>query len=160
VDLKEKTVKTLEFAGLTPPTPAPRAPSFPNSRTMNVETARVSPGKTLTLDVRVPLEKGYRLNTDVPMPYLVETPGKPGFLSRDLPPTGGKVDPPSDSFSVDVPLAQRAPTGETFELKLSVSSFVCNEGSSICLVKSYVWNIPVEVASGGSTHIKLGAPAK
>jgi DNA-binding beta-propeller fold protein YncE len=160
VDLKEKTVKTVEFAGLAPPAPAPRVPTFATPRTYTLPTAKVAAGKALTLDVKVPLEKGFKLNTDVPMPYLVEAPGKPDLLSRELPPTGGKVAPPSDSFSVEVPLAQRAPTGETFDLKLSVSSFVCNEGSSICLVKSYVWNIPVEVTSDGSTHIKVAGTAK
>ena len=44
-------------------------------------------------------------------------------------------------------------------LKLSLAVFVCNEGSNLYHVQSYVWTIPVSVAGTGSAHIALTAAA-
>jgi thiol-disulfide isomerase/thioredoxin len=160
VDLNERTVRTLELAGLTPPAPQPRTPSFPNAQTIEVAAVKVAPGSSLTLDVKVPLAAGFKVNADAPMPYLVETPGKSGLLSDALPSTSGKITPPSPAFSVEVPLARAAVAGDAFALKLSVATFVCNEGSNLCQVKSFVWNIPVKVERDGSGHVSLAAKGK
>jgi thiol-disulfide isomerase/thioredoxin len=156
VDLKERRVRTLVIDGLTPPAPKPRTPSFPNAQAVPVGPVQVAPGGSITLDVTVPLAAKSKLNTDAPMPYLLETPGKTGLLSADLPASGGKVSPPSQTFSVDVPLAKSVSAGDAFDLKLSAAAFVCNEGSGLCLIKSYVWTIPVHVASNASDpHVAL-----
>jgi thiol-disulfide isomerase/thioredoxin len=155
IDLKAKTVKTLELEGLSPPSPSPRAPSFPNAQAIHVPAVKVAPGATITLDVTVPLASGFKLNAEAPMPYLIETPDKTGLLSSDLPANGGKVSPPAPRFSVNVPLARPAAAGDSFNLKLSLAAFVCNEGSNLCQVKSFVWTIPVTVASNGSAHVTL-----
>ena len=155
VDLKEKTVQTLDLAGLKPPSPAPRAPSFPNAVAYSAPAAQVGPGAAITLDVTLPLAKGVKVNPGAPMPYLLETPGKTGLLSDQVPATGGKVSPPSQNFTIAVPLARAAAAGDTFELKLSLAAFVCNEGSNVCMIKSYVWNIPVSVAGAGDGRIAL-----
>jgi DNA-binding beta-propeller fold protein YncE len=159
VDLKEKTVKTLELTGLTPPAPQPRVPSFPNVQTFNLAAVQLAPGESLTLAVTVPLEAGFKVNPDVPMPYLVETPGKSGLLSSELPPTGGKVDKPSPRFSVKVPLTRPAASGDQFDLRFSLSTFVCNDKSSLCTVRSFVWNVPVTIADGGSSELTLSGKA-
>jgi thiol-disulfide isomerase/thioredoxin len=155
VDLKEKTAHTLELAGLKPPVPAPRAPSFPNALALNAPKATVGPGKTITLDVTLPLEKGVKVNAEAPMPYLIETPGKSGILADTVLPTGGKLEPPSAKFSVSFDLARPPAVGDVFDLKFSLSAFVCNEGSNVCLIKSYVWTVPVSVSAGGGSHIAL-----
>jgi thiol-disulfide isomerase/thioredoxin len=155
IDLKERRVRTLEIDGLTPPAPKPRTPSFPNAQATQVAPVQVAPGGSITLDVTVPLAAKSKLNTDAPMPYLLETPGKTGLLSADLP-ASGKVSPPSQTFSVNVPLAKSVSAGDAFDLKLSAAAFVCNEGSGLCLIKSYVWTIPVHVASNASDpHVAL-----
>ena len=35
-----------------------------------------------------------------------------------------------------------------------------NENSNVCMVKNYVWNIPVTIASGGAKSISVGVAAK
>jgi thiol-disulfide isomerase/thioredoxin len=155
VDLKEKTAQTLELGGLKPPAPAPRAPSFPNAVALSVPKVTIGSARTITLDVTLPLEKGVKVNPAAPMPYLIETPGKSGILAGNVPPTGSKLEPPSATFSLPVGLARPPAVGEAFDLKLSLAAFVCNEGSNVCLIKSYVWTVPVAVASGGGSHIAL-----
>ncbi len=153
-------MQTLELAGLKPPAPALRTPSFPNALAINVPAVKVGPGSTITLEVSLPLEKGVKVNPDAPMPYLIETPGKTGLLSDQLPVTGGKVAPPSSNFSLAVPLAKPASAGDAFDLKLSLAAFVCNEGSNLCQIKSFVWSIPVSIARTGEARIALSASAK
>ena len=66
------------------------------------EPVRVAPGKEFTLSLAPVLEKGYDLNTQASMTYLVETPDKPGALSAQNPTTGGRIDPPALPFTVTV----------------------------------------------------------
>jgi len=161
VDLKEKTVKTLDFSGLAPPTPPRRTPTFPNAKVIDLaEAAEVAPMEkdTLTIDVTLPIDAGMKLNTDVAMPYLVETPEKTGILAEEA--TGGqKLRDPAPRVSIKVPLAKPAKPGDAFPLKLSLATFVCNENSNVCMVKNYVWNVPVKIVSDGARTISLGAAA-
>jgi thiol-disulfide isomerase/thioredoxin len=157
VDLKDLGVTTLELSGLKPPSPPARAPSFPNATVVNVPPVAVAPGASITLDVTVPLPAGYKLNTDVPMPYLVETPEKSGLLAESVSPTGQKLETPSPKFTIKVNLAHPAKPGASIPLKLSLSAFVCNEGSNFCTIKSYVWNIPIKIAEGGKDRVTLAA---
>ena len=159
VDLKEKTVQTLALDGLKPPAPVHTTPAFPNSLALSVPEATVRPGALITLDVTLPLEKGVKANPDAPMPYLIETPGKTGLLSDQISATGGTVSHPSQKLTIGVPLAKPVAAGDTFALKLSLESFVCNEGSNLYHVQSYVWTVPVRVASTGSSHITLTGSA-
>jgi thiol-disulfide isomerase/thioredoxin/sugar lactone lactonase YvrE len=155
VDLNALTVTTLYPGGLKPPAHPTRAPSFPNVSVVNVPTVKVAPGKKITLDVTIHLATGFKLNTDAPMPYLVETPEKSGVLADSVSPTGQKLKSPKPKFTIDVPLAEPAKLGQLIPLKLSLSVFVCNEGSSLCQVKSYVWNIPITFAEGGKERVVL-----
>jgi DNA-binding beta-propeller fold protein YncE len=157
VDLKEKTVRTLEIAGLTPPSPATRAPSFPNAQIIAVPAAKVAPSRSLTLDVNLPLAPEFKVNADAPMPYLVETSGAAGRLADEPPIGGGKISPPKRKFPVTISLATPLSAGDKFDLKFSVSAFVCNEGSNLCQVKSYIWTVPVRVAGDGEPQVVLPA---
>src|SRR5262249_4543195 len=49
VDLETLKVKTLSLTGLSAPRLAPRPPSFPNARTINVAAVQVPPGKMITV---------------------------------------------------------------------------------------------------------------
>jgi hypothetical protein len=91
------------------------------------------------------------------MPYLIETPGEEAILSRDLVATVRNVDPPAQKFSVDVPLAQPSSEGGAVNLKLSVQAFACNEGSSLCKVFNFVYNVPITFEEGGLTEVRLGS---
>ena len=160
IDLKAQTVKTLDLGALKPPSPPARAPTFPNATVVNVPPVTVSPGPSLTLDVTIPLATGYKLNTDVPMPYLVETPEKSGLLAESVSPTGQKLEAPKPRFTIQIDLARPARPGDLIPLKLSLSAFVCNEGSSFCTVKSFVWNVPIRVADGGKDKVTLAAATR
>jgi hypothetical protein len=160
VDLKEKTARTLEFDGLKPPPTEPVPPSFPGAVAIAVQATKVGPGKALVLDVQLPLETGVKTSTAGSMPYLIETPGRTGLLSGELPPRGGKVAPTAARFSVAVPLARPISAGDGFELKLSVSATLATEGSNVFALKSYVWTIPVQVVRSGPSHIALSGAAR
>jgi hypothetical protein len=158
VDLKTQAVKTLTLEGLTPPHLAPLPPSFPNKRVIDVATAEASPGQSIVLDVVVPLAKGFKLNEEVPLTYLVETPKKTRALGPEVLPEGQKIKPPATKFTITVPLAEPAATGDKLDLRLSLQTFVCSESSSLCQIKSYVWNIPVAFTdSPAPEHVKLSA---
>jgi DNA-binding beta-propeller fold protein YncE len=151
VDLKTQAVKTLALEGLTAPKLAPRPPSFPNAKVIEVAKAKVSPGSTIPLAVSIALPKGYKLNEDVPLTYLAETPEKSGLLSSEVLPEGNKVKPPVPKFTIHVPLAKPAASGEKIKLHLSLQTFVCSDTSNLCAIKSYVWNVPVEFSDEAST---------
>ncbi len=57
------------------------------------------------LDVAIPLAKGFKLNEEVPLTYLVETPEKSGMLGPEVPSQGQKIKPPAQKFTITVPLA-------------------------------------------------------
>ena len=76
------------------------------------------------------------------MAYLVETPGKTGLLADRCGPTASGSSRRTRSRSRsrwprpprrrhDRPAASRC------------SAFVCSEASSVCMIKSFVWNVPV-----------------
>src|SRR5207248_3588604 len=116
VDLKTEKVRTLDLASLSPPRLAARAPSFPNARVIKVPSVEAPAGDSITLEISIPLPKGFKLNEEAPMPYLVETPGQSGILGPDLPPEGGRVKPPATEFPIKVPLAKAAAAGDALEL--------------------------------------------
>jgi thiol-disulfide isomerase/thioredoxin len=153
IDTKTKAVRTLKLDGVAAPKPPRRPPTFPNAVALSAPAAKVQPGESFGLDVSLALPEGYKINPDAPMPYLVETPGRTDVLGPGAPPSGGRVGPPATSFRVEVPLAQPAKAGETLEVKLSVSAFLCRE--SLCEIHSYVWTVPVTFAEGGGEAVAL-----
>lgn len=163
-DLASGTVTTLQLADLSGPKPAARKPSFPNATVENVAPVSVAPGKEFSIDVAIALPKGYKMSPDAPMPYLVETPDQPGVLAADYPASGQRLSPPAETFQVKVPLAKAPASGDSIPLKVSVSAFICSESSSLCRIKSFVWNVPVKFESGGQPAVTLkgdaGSPVK
>jgi YVTN family beta-propeller protein len=162
VDLDRKTVATLTL-DLTPPARPRSKPVFPFATKFAVKDAvKVAPGKALTLAVTVPIPDGYNLNDaeGATMPVLVETPGQEGVIDpAGLPETGVKH-APARQFSVNVPLTREFKAGDKLDLKVSVASFVCNEGSNFCTIKSYVWDVPVTFADGGTDKVAVGPPGQ
>ncbi len=158
VDLKTDHVATLALDGLSPPTIAPKPPSFPNPTTINMAGIHARPGKSFDLKVSIHLPVGYKVNEAVAMPVLLETPGKPSMISANYPVQGLRIKPPTPEFAVTVPLDQEAKAGDSFDLRLSTSVFVCAEKSNLCMIKSFVWNLPVKIATDGPDVITLEAP--
>ncbi|MBY0397040.1 MAG: thiol-disulfide isomerase, partial [Thermoleophilia bacterium] len=148
--------RTLDLSAVGQPAPPPRRPAFVNATKATLPKATLAPGSEVVLDVTIPVEKGSKLNLDSALPYVVEAPSSPGLLAASVAPTGGRVDPPSGRFTIKAPLARPAKPGDAFDLTLSVQAFVCNEGSNLCMIKSYVWTIPVAVADGGAPAVEIG----
>ena len=106
----------------------------------------------------IPLAKGVKLNEEVPLTYLIETPEQTGVLGPEVLPEGQKIKPPATKFTITVPLAKPAAAGEKLELRVSLQTFVCSETSSLCQIKSYVWNVPVAFTeSAAPEHVKLSS---
>jgi thiol-disulfide isomerase/thioredoxin len=161
VDVETQTVKTLPLDGLAPPKPVRRPPSFPNALKLQAAAFQAKPAKILAVEVKVEVPEGYKLNPDVPLHYLIETPGQSSALSSTVAPDGGRIKPPTKSFQINVPLASEATAGQKLNLRFSLSIFVCSEKSSLCRIQSFIWEIPVEFTTDGSADaIKLETRAK
>jgi NHL repeat len=152
VDLKTNAVKTLALAGLSPPRLVRRAPSFARAKVMEVPAVEASAGDSIKLTVSVPLPKNYKFNEETPMAYLIETPGKTGILSPDLPAEGERIKPQVANLEIKVPLAKAVAAGDTLDLRLSLQTFVCSEASSLCQIRSYVWNVPIKFGAQGTNE--------
>lgn len=146
VDLKSHAVRTITLSGITAPKPAFRRPSFPNATVVDVPAVEAAPGDSVTLEVSLDIARGLKLNEEGSLLYLVETPGKSGVLSDKVKPEGERIRP-AHSFKIEVPLARTAADGETIDLKVSVLSLVCRQESSVCFIKSVVWNVPVKFSA-------------
>ncbi len=152
VDLKTHAVKTLALAGLAAPRLAARPPSFPNAKTIGVSAVEAAPGNSITLAVSIPLPKGYKLNEESPMTYLVETPEQSGILAPELSPAGEKIKSPKTQFKITVPLAKGAAAGDKIDLRLSLLTFICSDTSNLCRIRSLIWNVPITFSATGSTE--------
>jgi hypothetical protein len=156
-DLDAKTLRTLEITGLAAPSPPARRPTFPGARAVAVPEAKVAPGDSIKLDVTLTLPEGWKVNPDAPMPYLVEAT-EPGVLADSPATQGGRVSPPSDRFTIDVPLAKPATPGQALTLKLSTSAFLCQEAR--CEIHSLTFEVPVTFEESGPAAVTLSAPAR
>ncbi len=152
VDLKTRAVKTLAMTDLTAPRLARRRPSFPGATTIDAPAVTVAPGKALTFAISLALPKGYKLNEEAPIVYLVETPEKEGIVSSELSSGGERISHPKTEFKINVPLAKAAEAGQKLDVKLSLSSLICSEPSSLCRPHSLIWNIPIAFSDSGSTE--------
>jgi thiol-disulfide isomerase/thioredoxin len=154
VGLDSKKVKTLALDGVKAPS-VKRVPKFPNATVVSVDPVQAGLDKSLSLTISLNLPPGYDLNTQASMTYLVETPEKPGALSDKNPTTGGRIDPPTPSVVVPLPLASEPAAGETLNVKVSLSAMVCLP-NTLCTVRNYVWNVPITFTAGAPSQVTLG----
>jgi thiol-disulfide isomerase/thioredoxin len=156
VDLNTHAVKTLELKGLTPPKLAAKPPVFPNAKMFELPAVSVPAGKSIAVAVSVELPKGFKLNEETPVTWLVEAPGKTGVLGTELRTEGQHKKPPTTHFDITVPLAASADAGEKLDLRFFLKTFVCSEKSSLCMIQSYIWDVPVSfTATGGVEKVTL-----
>ena len=155
VNLANNEVATLSLEGLTPPAPPARMPTFPNAKAETLAKVELGAVKQLEIQVKLPIAEGYTLNEQGSIPVVVETPGKTDILGADYPKTGEKISPPTKEFTIKVPLAKSLSSGDVFDLKISVSTFVCNKGSGFCTIKSHIWTVPVTVTESGAKTLSI-----
>jgi hypothetical protein len=161
VDVSSGRVRTLALSGLNPPARPKAVPSFPRAVVNTAAEAKVVPGKAVTLHVKLPLPAKTKVNPDAgPMPYMVEATGKSVLVPTAFTSAVQQVDPPADDFKVEVPLTGEPAAGDRLELKLSVQAFVCDTGSNLCQIKSYVWTVPVVFNEDGEKVVTLTAKAR
>jgi sugar lactone lactonase YvrE len=160
VDLATKSVRTLALEGVAPPLPLPSPPTFPGAVAIAVPAVTVAPAQGLSLHVTVRLPTGYKINPDAPMPYVLSARDGSGDLGLvdALPPQGGRVKPPAESFTVDVRLTREPRAEDAITLELSASAFLCR--SSLCEIHNTTWTVPIRFAPDGTTGpIVLTTPA-
>jgi thiol-disulfide isomerase/thioredoxin len=155
VDLKTHTVKTLALKGLSAPKTTRHTPVFPNAKTIDNSPVELAAAKAFAITVKVALPKGYKFNEETPMTWLVEAPDKPTILGPELRPEGQNVKPQTSEFKINVPLASPSDVGDKLDLKLFLKTFVCSERSSLCMIQSYIWNVPITFTAKGSDEIIL-----
>jgi len=159
-DLKAGEVSTLTLKGLTKPEEPVVAPTFPNAQVIRVADSRVAPEKVLNLDIRLPVDKGMKLNPLAPLPYVIELKDADGKSLGGTGVDGSEVTPPTDAFTTALTLEKPLEAGQNVTLKVSVAAFLCKEGAEgFCLPKSYVWEVPLSVAADGSNRVSLGGEA-
>jgi hypothetical protein len=160
-DLKAGEVSTLTLKGLTKPEEPVVAPTFPNAQVIRVADSKVAPEKVLNLDIRLPVDKGMKLNPLAPLPYAIELNDADGKRLGGTGEAGSEVTPPTDAFTTALTLEKPLEAGQNVTLKVSVAAFLCKEGSEgFCLPKSYVWEVPMSVSADGSNRVSLGGEAK
>lgn len=153
VDLGTKAVRTLDTASIPAPNVKPPL-SFPNATVTESPAVRVAPGKSFTLAIPLALPKGYELNAEAPMTYLLEAPDAPDSLAGSNPTGGGRIEPPSETVSIPVPLATEAKPGSTLKLRVSLKAMVCLP-NTLCTVRNFVWNVPVTFADGAPDRVTV-----
>ncbi len=159
VDLKSGTVKTLDLSGLKPPT-RPR-PKFNNALLTEASKAKVSPTDTVTLNVTLPLAEKQKVNAEPDsITYVIETVDKDGLVKKGVAEETKHVSKPEDKFSVEIPLTKVPASGQSLEVKLSVSAFVCDADTNLCQVKNYIWTVPIAFADRGADSVSLKAQTK
>ena len=153
VDLASKGVRTLDTASI--PAPVVKSPpKFDNATVVNAAPVQAAPGKAFTLSIPLALPKGYELNHEAPMTYLLEAPEAPGALGAANPSAGGRIEPPSETVSIPVPLAAEAKAGETLKLRVSLKAMVCLP-NTLCTVRNFVWNVPVTFTAGAPERVNV-----
>ena len=157
VDLKSKEVKTLQIAGLTPPsstTPLAEEEELSAKREFRLRSQIVRSGAagSLMLRVLVPIPRGWKLNPLAPMSYRIEELDEKEGATGLLDPEGvGKeilVQPPQ--AELEIPLRLTKETGESI-LRFTLTYFVCTEGQEgLCRIESARWEFPLELRPEGS----------
>ncbi len=157
IDLASQKVRTLALDGVTAAEP-PESESqgeFANAREMKLQPAKVRAGDSVSLAITLELPEGYKVNPDAPMPYRIAADGKELSL---VDPTKGQIAPPADRFTIQASLERPAKEGETMDIKVSLSAFLCT--ASICEIHSYELTLPIEFTADGEPTVSASIAAK
>ena len=171
VDLKTKTVSTLNIKGLEPPAALLKMADDeggPNAEEIKVATQRVrANNKGSLIIVNVDLPAGYHLNPAAPQRYRASVEsGQPqlGFFPRGAP---GLVSRPQyvqqTSKGLTLPLVIPFETHEAgpSELRVQLTAFYCREDNTgTCRIKTLVWRVPVEVNNDASAPNEIKVQGK
>jgi len=148
VDLKTKQVSTLKIEGLKPPvTTETETVTAPNSNEIKLETKTVAANANNSLVFNINLPEGFHLNPNAPQRYEISVEN------------GGniKIANPAQKFKslpVVVPFAATDKGAANLKAKLTI--YYCREDNTgVCLIKSLVWNVPVNVVADKKASNKI-----
>jgi DNA-binding beta-propeller fold protein YncE len=136
VDLKTKSVSTLKIEGLTPPVQSETETPMPNANEIKLET------KTLTIGdasfvFNINLPAGFHLNPNAPQRYEVSVANGASIKF---------VNPAQKFKTLPVVVPFSAARKGAANLKARLTIYYCREDNTgVCLIKSLVWNVPVNV---------------
>jgi len=147
VDLKTKSVSTLKIEGLTPPAQIEVADNSPNSKEIKLEAQTVAASANNSLVFNIKLPEGFHLNPNAPQKYEISVENGKNV----------KITNPAQKFKtlpVVVPFAALQKGAANLKAKLTV--YYCREDNTgVCLIKSLVWNVPVNVVAAGKASNKI-----
>lgn len=159
IDLADNTVSTLEIAGLEPPPPPQPKPvsRFSAARRIELPGQQVKADqRTLRLNVALQLPPGYKINELAPMSYLLEADGTDGPLDRGAMGEPVRLDKPSRTFEIAIPLKSAQGTDR---VTVSLAYYYCQEGGEgLCKMDTVAWELPIELREdAASTAVELQA---
>ena len=148
VDLKTKRVSTLKIAGLKPPIEIEaQVVSAPNSNEIKLETQTVAANADNSLVFNIKLPEGFHLNPNAPQRYEISVEN-----GRSI-----KIANPAQKFKMlplIVPFAVMQKGAANLKAKLTV--YYCREDNTgVCLIKSLVWNVPVNIIADKKASSKI-----
>lgn len=147
VDLKSRSVRTLKISGLASPSATIIAkPTFRNMISVALEPVTLASTGTVTLDFKLKLPVGAKLDPSSPITYLVEGVDE---QKKSVFETFGEL---AGKTKLQLP-AGKLSTAK--KLKVSIEYYPCTEGEGICQVKSQSWEVPVTWTAQGQGLLKL-----
>jgi DNA-binding beta-propeller fold protein YncE len=158
IDRATKNVKTLALPNVERPKPVRSKPSFPNATVIKLAETYIAPVARFELALDLKLPEGFEVNSEAPMPALIEATDAPELLAAEAA-EGLRIDPPRTQFKVEVPLSRMPKAGETLKLKFSLSVYECKKTaggvSGLCRVRNFVWQVPVRFESDGGHVVEI-----
>jgi len=148
VDLKTKSVSTLKIEGLKPPVESEsEIVTAPNSNEIKLEAQTVAANAINSLTFNIKLPEGFHLNPNAPQRYEISVENGENV----------KIANPAQKFKtlpVVVPFAAKSKGAANLKARLTI--YYCREDNTgVCLIKSLVWNLPLNVVTDKKASNKI-----
>lgn len=142
IDMKTKEVSTLQVKGfkteVSKNMPEVEMPPFAKSLALPLKTLKT--GKDIQLSLNLNLPKGYHLNPNAPLVYMVE-------MGKGIQIEQGKQEIRLENPALPIKITLK--TGSevlSTDLKVSVSFYYCREDNQgACFIDAVVWRLPIKV---------------
>lgn len=151
VDLKTKAVSTLKIENLTSPVEMETESFSPNLKEIKLDAKTVSANAENSLIINIKLPEGFHLNPNAPQKYEISTADSAKI----------KVANPLQKFK-NLPIVIPFQTAEkgAANLRAKTTIYYCREDNTgVCLIKTLVWNLPLNIVEGKNAAKKLEVSA-
>ena len=150
VDLASGKVGRLAIESLSapPPTEVPQQPDFSKAVQIKLDPVEIKPETgNITLNVKLQLPTGWKLNPLAPASYWVIAAGETGPLDRAGFGRHALAEPQTE-FSIPVPVQGAGKA----DVQVGMTFYYCQEGSGgLCKVGSVLWIVPLEITDTAAT---------